>query len=298
MSNNRLPYKEFDWDMRIDKSQLPDPQNFHQNEVAGGQVRIDKVGISNLDLPFQIETRNGAPQTVHGKLTGYVSLDDPQAKGINMSRLVRGLYEKIDGRDKVNLTDFIDVVEDYRSRLPAENAYLKVDFNYAMKKPAIREPEVEGWLVYPVSFEIEDKNGEVETWMEIKYNYASACPCSYQLAQHSVYDLNTPSISHSQPSTATIRVKFDPSKFLWIEEIVELARKAVPTELLQGIVSRVGEFSFAQLVAANQLFVEDAARRFYATFDADSRILDFVIDVEHRESLNQNWAVAQIRKHG
>ena len=93
-------------------------------------------------------------------------------------------------------------------------------------------------------------------------------------------------------------MQFDQSDRVWIEDIIDMAREAQPSELLPGVVTRVGEFSFAQLVASKGVtgFVEDIIRRFYAVLDDNPKVLDFVVNIEHHESLNQNTAVAVIYK--
>jgi GTP cyclohydrolase I len=214
-----------------------------------------------------------------------------------MSRLAKCFYNKLDGKSGIDLLEFFDIVEDYRSELPSKNAYLKVRFDLPLQKPALREPHL-GWIYYPVELEIVNKEGTVKSYLEIKYVYSSACPCSKALAEYSANELGTPSISHSQRSIGSIKIEFKKDNLIWIEDIVEMARIAQPSELLPGVVTRVGEFSMAQLVAAEGVtgFVEDVLRRFYAVLNADSRILDFVVHVDHQESLNQNHANGVIYK--
>lgn len=297
--NHFFEQKEFDWDYKTNKNILPDPQCFHINDVEGGQVIIQKVGITKLDFPIDLSLKDGSRQLVHGKVSAYVSLDSVEQRGINMSRLAKCFYDTLRDRKGIDLDEFFTIVEAYKKELPSENAYLKVRFDLPLQKQAIRE-EHYGWIYYPVTLEIRNEGGVVKSFLSIVYTYSSACPCSKALAEYSVAELNTPSISHSQRSFAEITVEFDntqPTR-LWIEDIIELARQAQPSELLPGVVTRVGEFSFAQLVAAKGVtgFVEDVLRRFYAAFNNDDRVKDFVVHVDHQESLNQNHANGVIYK--
>lgn len=289
--------KPFDWDLRMTKDQLPDPQNFHINEVSGGQVRIQKVGINKLDIPLDVQLRDGSSVVVKGEVSAYVSLDDPQARGINMSRLARCFYDKLDGKKGIHLLDFFDVVDDYRHKLPAKDGYLKVRFEMPLQKQAIREDHM-NWIYYPVELEIRNIDGAVSSYLSIDYVYSSACPCSAALAEYSRTSLNTPAISHSQRSRANIKVQFDRANVVWIEDLVDMARNAQPSELLPGVVTRVGEWSFAQLVASENVtgFVEDVLRRFYAVLNQNPKVIDFVVWVDHQESLNQNHANGVIYK--
>ena len=289
--------KPFDWDAKFNKDELPDPQNFHVNDVVGGQVQIQKVGITKLDIPLDLNLRDGGRRVVHSKVSAYVSLDSIEQRGINMSRLARCFYNKLDGKEGIDLLEFFDIVEDYRNELPSENAYLKVRFDMPLQKAALRESHL-GWIYYPVELEIINKKGEVKSYLEVKYVYSSACPCSKALAEYSAQVLNTPSISHSQRSIGSLKIEFSKDDIVWIEDIVDMAREAQPSELLPGVVSRVGEFSMAQLVAAKGVtgFVEDVLRRFYAVLNANPKVKDFVIHVSHEESLNQNFANGVIYK--
>ena len=70
-----------------------------------------------------------------------------------------------------------------------------------------------------------------------------------------------------------------------------MARAAVPTET-QVMVKREDEQAFAELNAANPIFVEDAARLFAEQFQADARIKDFRVVASHQESLHSHDAVS------
>jgi GTP cyclohydrolase I len=78
---------------------------------------------------------------------------------------------------------------------------------------------------------------------------------------------------------------------LWFEDLIELARKGVPTET-QVMVKREDEQAFAELNAANPIFVEDAARSFCAALQSDARIGDFRVVASHQESLHSHDAVS------
>jgi GTP cyclohydrolase I len=58
------------------------------------------------------------------------------------------------------------------------------------------------------------------------------------------------------------------------------------------MVKREDEQAFAELNAANPIFVEDAARLFCAELLAEARIGDFRIVASHQESLHSHDAVS------
>ena len=97
---------------------------------------------------------------------------------------------------------------------------------------------------------------------------------------------------HSQRSVARLSMVVDPSaSCLWFEDLVEMCRRAVPTET-QVMVKREDEQAFAELNAANPIFVEDAARLFCEQLKADPRIGDFRVIASHQESLHSHDAVS------
>jgi GTP cyclohydrolase I len=297
IQHQKSTLKKFDWDLKITKDDIPDPQNLHFNEHA--QVRIPKVGIKSLELPINVKRRAGDVITVKGSISAYVSLDDVNARGINMSRLARCFYDHVDGKGSIELLDLIKVVEDYKEKLPSKEGYLKVRFDYPYKQKHWREDH-SGWLYYPTEFEIQDVGGVMKTYLTIKYTYNSFCPCSYELARYSREQLDTPATPHSQRSEATIKVEFDPycENLLWIEDLVDLCRKIQPSEMLSGIVTRVGEFSMTQMAASTDSigFIEDLLRKFWNGLNEEPRIIDFSVGLIHFESLNSNEAVGFINK--
>ena len=66
---------------------------------------------------------------------------------------------------------------------------------------------------------------------------------------------------------------------------------AVPTET-QVMVKREDEQAFAELNAANPIFVEDAARLFCEQLEKCNSVTDFRVVASHQESLHSHDAVS------
>ena len=90
---------------------------------------------------------------------------------------------------------------------------------------------------------------------------------------------------------ARISLKFEHGDKLWFEDVIDMCRHAVPTET-QVMVKREDEQAFAELNAANPIFVEDAARLFAEQLSADARISDYRVAASHQESLHSHDAVS------
>ena len=78
---------------------------------------------------------------------------------------------------------------------------------------------------------------------------------------------------------------------LWFEDMIDLCRRAVPTET-QVMVKREDDQAFAELNAAHPIFVEDAVRAFAQQLLDDTRIGDFRVVASHQESLHSHDAVS------
>jgi GTP cyclohydrolase I len=149
-----------------------------------------------------------------------------------------------------------------------------------------------GYQYYAIALELIDCGGVAKKIIHFDYVYSSTCPCSLELAEHAREVRGQLATPHSQRSVARISVVLAPDKpLIWFEDLIDLCRKAVPTET-QVMVKREDEQAFAELNGANPIFVEDAARSFCAQLLNDPRIGDFRIVASHQESLHSHDAVS------
>jgi GTP cyclohydrolase I len=272
------------------KDSLPDIQNGSASLIEGANVPIQQVGISSFKLPLKYPRPDGELITLETSVDGYVGLEAGK-KGINMSRIIRSFY---DFKDEIFHPEKLqDVLQLYIRELEVESAYLRLRFNYPIMQQSLRSG-LEGYQYYPAAFEgTLLPNGKFRMFMHLDFEYSSACPCSYELAEHARDARGIAAISHSQRSVATIKVELNEE--MYINELVEHCRQALMTET-QVMVKREDEQAFAEMNAAYQKFVEDAARLLYEEFNTDARIHDFVIRCVHQESLHSHDAVSRIWK--
>lgn len=272
------------------KESLPDLQNGPASLIEGANVPIQQVGISNFKLPLKIKRRDGEPVVLEVSVDGYVSLDAGK-KGINMSRIMRTFYKF---KDEVFSLDMLeDVLKAYKSDLDSQESYLRLSFSYPMILKSLRS-EMEGYQYYDVALEgMLDNYGKFQKFIHLNFVYSSACPCSYELAEHARETREVAAIPHSQRSVADVTVALKDEFF--VEDLVEVCRYALKTET-QVMVKREDEQAFAELNGAYQKFVEDAARLLYKELDSYHSIHDFVVRCAHLESLHSHDAVSRICK--
>ncbi|NDG54037.1 MAG: GTP cyclohydrolase I FolE2 [Flavobacteriia bacterium] len=272
------------------KESLPDLQNGPASLIHGANVPIQQVGISNFKLPLNVKQRDGKTQLLEVSVDGYVSLD-ANKKGINMGRIMRTFYRFKD--DIFTLDTLENILKAYKKDLNAQEAFLRLDFSFPMLKNSLRS-ELKGYQYYDVSLEGHlDSYGRFNKFMHLNFEYSSACPCSYELAEHAREVRNLAAIPHSQRSVAEVTVALKDT--FYVEDLVEICREALQTET-QVIVKREDEQAFAELNGAFQKFVEDAARLLYQELDSYNSIRDFVVRCAHLESLHSHDAVSRICK--
>ena len=272
------------------KESLPDLQNGPASLINGANVPIQQVGISNFKLPLHVKQRDGKTQLLEVSVDGYVSLD-ANKKGINMGRIMRTFYRFKD--DIFTLDTLENILKAYKKDLNAQEAFLRLNFSFPMLKNSLRS-ELQGYQYYDVAFEGHlDSYGRFNKFMHFNFEYSSACPCSYELAEHAREVRDLAAIPHSQRSVAEITVALKDT--FYVEDLVEICREALQTET-QVIVKREDEQAFAELNGAFQKFVEDAARLLYQELDSYNSIRDFVVRCAHLESLHSHDAVSRICK--
>ncbi len=270
------------------KASLPDLQNGPTSLIRGAKRQIQHVGISNFRLPIRFRTRDNGDLTLETSVTGTVSLD-AEKKGINMSRIMRTFYKSADETFSFDVID--RTLDAYKTDLESFEARIQMRFSFPMKVASLRSG-LSGYQYYDISLELVEQAGVRKKIVHLDYVYSSTCPCSLELSEHARQTRGQLATPHSQRSVARISVVLEnDAQVLWFEDLVEMARGAVPTET-QVMVKREDEQAFAELNAANPIFVEDAARLFCEQLQADPRVGDFRVIASHQESLHSHDAVS------
>ncbi len=277
---NYAPTKE-------DIKSFPDLQNGPSSLIQGSSVAIQQVGIHNFRLPLKYKTRDGEDINLETKVTGSVSLA-AHKKGINMSRIMRSFYEF---KDDYVFNKLDKILLKYKNNLDSFDAKIGLNFSYPILKPSLRSNN-SGYQYYKVTLEgVINNKGKFNKYLHFDFVYSSACPCSYELAQHASKYRNKTTVPHSQRSVARISIKFN--DIVWIEDLQDICERALKTET-QVIVKREDEMAFAELNGSYLKFVEDAARLLYEQLESDERVLDFRVICSHQESLHSHDAISVI----
>ena len=275
------------------KKTLPDLQNGPASLIRGARQQIQHVGISNFRLPIRFHTRDNGDVTLESSITGTVSLEADK-KGINMSRIMRSFYKHAERTFSFAVIEA--ALDDYKADLESMDARIQMRFSFPMKIESLRSG-LSGYQYYDVALELIERDGVRQKIIHLDYVYSSTCPCSLELSEHARATRGQLATPHSQRSVARVSAVIDCDQAcLWFEDLIDACRRAVPTET-QVMVKREDEQAFAELNAANPIFVEDAARLFCEQLLTEPRVSDFRVVASHQESLHSHDAIS-ILTHG
>lgn len=318
--SQHMPHLDFEYDDHYypNDEDVPDPQV--EPIIPGARVPINKVGVSGVDLPVKLIRRDGTNQTLHAKVSLYGSLDNPNAKGLNLSRFPIVMHEEI--ADNLSIDGIINILNRLQTTQNSSNVYCKMAFKYPWVQDALRTRvtlpdntpnehvfkivdgkklsfnKMQGFIFYDCIIEGQKLHDQYKFFLTVNYIYSSTCPCSFELAQSARLSRGKAANGHSQRSVAKITIQFDHNNPIFIEDVVEMARRQIPTEVIV-ICKRRDEQAFAELNGSNLLFTEDSIRLLYEGLDQwfdDGRISDFSIVTDHLESLHPWQATAIISK--
>lgn len=274
-----------------------------QKSPDQSQIAIEQVGIERFRLPLWLQHPDGSLRGHDGEAEMFISLQAGKT-GVNMSRFCSIIQEETESHPltpsliKKILSRFCSELKDFDHEPPFEKSFLTISFRYPSKQPSLASKKW-GWQYYEIKYEAQYTQERFDLFLNLEYEYSSTCPCSLAMAKEYERDYQEGKAkwghgianAHSQRSVASVKIKGE----LSIEELIQLLRKAIPTET-QSLVKRKDEQAFAVLNGENPLFVEHAARNISLVLDGESRIEDWQAKVEHLESLHSHNAVAFIQK--
>lgn len=296
---------------------LPDITSLMDAQVQG---TLDRVGMSGISLPITIADSQIGSQAVNAKVSTYVNLSNPLAKGIHMSRLYLALNETA-MREPVSiqsLAHHLTLILNGHNGL-SDKAFLTLEFELPLNRKALLSNN-RGWKSYQVIISVEVTGRQSVCDLTVEVVYSSTCPCSASLARQLLQgrfaddfsereSISTAEVEkwllsekgsyatpHSQRSRASVTVRLANRVELFpIVQLINRVEDVLQTPV-QTAVKREDEQEFAKRNGSNLMFCEDAARRIKRGLDSEIDYRDFKVQVEHFESLHAHDAVAMVTK--
>ncbi|MEW6990303.1 GTP cyclohydrolase FolE2 [Colwelliaceae bacterium 6441] len=295
---------------------MPDIANHTTAQTEG---TLDWVGMSNIEMPIMLASKDESPRMVSAFVDAFVNLKEPQAKGIHMSRLYL-LLDELSNNNELNYQCLVTLLDGFISSHQdlSDNAKVIFNFDYHLRRKSLISGK-QGWKAYPVTITGLLNQGKLSIELAVDVRYSSTCPCSAALARQLIQKafkekfvnekvdidqvhqwLGTTegivATPHSQRSVAEIKVKLNAATTQFpIVDIVNIVEGALKTPV-QAAVKREDEQEFARLNGQNLMFCEDAARRLQHAMNQTENFDDFWLKINHLESLHAHDAVSVTTK--
>lgn len=249
-----------------------------QNLADERGIEIQKVGVSDVHLPFFIKTKNGSLQSVLAKIKLTVDLPK-EYKGTHMSRFIEILSEWT--QKPVAFREMEHILGDTLKRLTARSAHLHIDFKYFIEKTA-PVSGLKSMLDLDCSFSANLIQGQpLEFLMGVNVPFTSLCPCSKEISRYG---------AHNQRGLMKVKLRKN-SGFIWIEDLAALmeAQGSCP---VFPLLKREDEKYVTELAYENPKFVEDILRDLVLALRKLEHITWFEIECENYESIHNHSAYA------
>ena len=250
-----------------------------QNQADLRGIPIQKVGVNDVHLPFQIKTKSGSFQSVLACIR--LTVDLPQEyKGTHMSRFIEVLS---DWRQKpVSNREMDAMLRDIMNRLGAQRAHIEIRFKYFIEKVA-PVSGLSSLLDYDCVFEGNlGTDGQLNFILGLAVPFTSLCPCSREISDYG---------AHNQRGVMKVRIKYVPGRFIWIEDLVELMERQASCPVYP-LLKREDEKFVTEKAYDNAKFIEDVLRDLVLALRGLDGANWFAVECESFESIHNHSAYA------
>ena len=108
------------------------------------------------------------------------------------------------------------------------------------------------------------------------------CPCSKEISENG---------AHNQRAIINVKVSYDRTEHLWIEDLVEMVEKSASSPVYP-LLKREDEKFVTESAYENPKFVEDVLRDVILTLRSNEIIKEFEVECEAMESIHNHLAWA------
>lgn len=254
-----------------------------QNLADSRGIDIQKVGVKDVHLPFQIKTKDGGLQGVLANLQLTVELPR-QYKGTHMSRFIEILSEW--SQKAISSREMESILRDTVERLDATRAHMDMRFKYFIPKQAPVSGLV-SMLDYDCQFSATLTRGEEAQFvLGLEVPFTSVCPCSKEI---SVYG------AHNQRGMMKVRLQHEHGRFLWIEDLAVMLENQASCPVYP-LLKREDEKYVTERAYENPKFVEDILRDLVLSLRTLEHLEWFEVECENYESIHNHSAYASHRE--
>lgn len=242
-------------------------------------IAIQKVGVSEVHLPFLIKTKSGSFQSVLANIK--LTVDLPQEfKGTHMSRFIETLSDW--SQKPVSYREIDAILNDLIGRLDAKRSGIDIAFKYFIEKTA-PVSGMKSLLDYDCHFAGNLERGHsLDLVLGLAVPFTSLCPCSKEISCYG---------AHNQRGLMRVKVKHQPGRFIWIEDLAALM-EAQASAPVYSLLKREDEKFLTELAYETPKFVEDVLRDLVLALRALDGVVWFEAECENYESIHNHSAYA------
>lgn len=244
-------------------------------------IEIQRVGLKDVNLPFQIRMKDGGFQHVQANVTVTVNLPH-HFKGTHLSRFMELLMWWSD--KPISTKEIRQLLTELCANLKVAVAEIDLKFRYFLPVPA-PVSQIVGYLDYTCQFKgrYQQNENRFQSFIGAEIPVLSLCPCSKEISQFG---------AHNQRAIIRSLISFDyPGKILWLEDLIERLRQQGSCPVFP-VLKREDEKYVTEAAYLNPKFVEDILRDSVLALRAESRIHWFRVEVESYESIHNHSAFA------
>ena len=246
-----------------------------QSEQDTRAVPLQKVGVKGVKYPVTVLDKTSKKQQTTATVDLFVNLPH-NYKGTHMSRFIEVFHKY---HEDISMHQFLDMLEEMRTKLSAQKAFGRVEFPYFIEKKA-PVTEAAGIMQYKCSYEGEvSEDGDRRFYVSIQVPVATLCPCSKAISEYG---------AHNQRGSVSVRLLY--KGFFWIEDIISMIESCASTPLYT-LLKRKDEKYVTENAYENPRFVEDVVREVYLGLKK-AGFEYFTVEAETDESIHNHNAYA------
>ena len=199
-----------------------------------------------------------------------------------MSRFIEVFHKY---HEDISMNNFLEMLEEIRTKLDAERAFGRITFPYFISKKAPVTGS-EGVMEYLCTYEgesfVDSLNSsrlDQKFFISIKVPVATLCPCSKAISEYG---------AHNQRGTVTVKILY--KDFFWLEDLIEVVESSASSPLY-SVLKRQDEKAVTENAYENPRFVEDVVREVYLGLKKMG-FKWFSVEAENEESIHLHNAYA------
>jgi GTP cyclohydrolase I len=242
-------------------------------------IAIQKVGVSEVHLPFLIKTKAGSFQSVLANIKLTVDLPK-EYKGTHMSRFIEILNYW--SQKPISSKEMVLILSDIIDRLDAKRASIDIAFKYFIEKSAPvsgMKSMLDCDCLFSGSLV---RGGQLDFTLGLTVPFTSLCPCSKEISAYG---------AHNQRGLMRTKVQYRHGKFIWIEDLAALM-EAQGSAPVYSLLKREDEKYLTEQAYENPKFVEDVLRDLVLAIRGLEGVVWFGVECENYESIHNHSAYA------